>query len=194
MPAQLQPQLTPEEYLAIEREAETKSEFFGGVMYAMAGGSMRHSAISANLIGALQNALRGRPCQVFTSDLRVKLDESGDYAYPDISALCGEPIVEGDDLLLNPALIMEVLSPSTQSYDKTRKFFRYQALSALSEYVLVEQTTAAVIRLNRQPDGSWNTRFINGLEAELELLSVGVKIPFAAIYENIAFLAKKRGG
>lgn len=191
MTAQLQPWLTPEEYLAIEREAEMRSELFDGVMYAMSGGSIEHSTIAVNVVNTLMNALRGRPCRVFNGDLRVKLDDSGNYAYPDASALCGEPRVDDGDLLLNPALIVEMLSPSTRRYDKTRKFIRYQALSSLTEYVMIEQTTPAVVRSNRQLDGSWNTRFIHGMGAELELLSVGVKLPLAAIYDNIVFPVKK---
>ncbi len=191
MTAQLQPSITPVEYLALEREAEARSEFFDGVMYAMSGGSIHHSSIAVNVVMLLGNALRGRSCRVFNGDLRVKLDNSGDYAYPDVSALCGTPQVEDGDLLLNPSLIVEVLSPSTRRYDKTQKFFRYQALSSLSEYVLLEQAAPTAVRFNRQTDGSWNTRFIHGLEAELELLSVAVKLPLADIYENVEFPAKK---
>ena len=188
--------LTPQEYLAVERAAEFKSEFYEGEMYplgggpeATAGGSRRHSRISTNLIYTLQKHLEGRPCQVINSDLRVHVAAHGLYTYPDLSALCGEPEFDGpdEDTLLNPQVIIEVLSPSTEAYDRGEKFRRYEALASLSEYVIVAQDRPSILRYTREVDGSWRLVFIHGLEATLALVSLQAELPLAEIYAKVDF-------
>jgi Uma2 family endonuclease len=181
------PRLTPEEYLAIERAAEEKSEFFDGVMHAMSGGSLSHSRIATNLLYRLSAAFEGRQCEAFNSDLRVQLGASGDYAYPDVSALCGQPVLADDDVLTNPSLIVEVLSPTTRRYDQERKFLHYQAIESFTEYVLIEQDHPFIRSYSRRPDGVWTVQFFDGLDAALDLRSVGVSIPLREIYDKVEF-------
>src|SRR5580700_5167910 len=169
--------LTPEEYLAIEREAEYKSEYYDGVMYAMAGARRRHDRIASNMHRELGNAFRQRPCESFTSDMRVRTVERH-YTYPDASALCGEPrfLDEREDTLLNPSLIVEVLSPSTEAYDRGRKFELYQSISSLREYLLVASDRVRADLYSRQPDGRWLLTSASRLEDSLTLESVGAQI------------------
>src|SRR5712692_10164216 len=131
--------VTPEEYLARERDAEHKSEYFDGEIFAMAGGSPQHSAIIFNVNGLLFPQLRGGPCRGFNSDMRVKVSETGLYTYPDLVVLCGEPQFDDEhqDTLLNPTLIVEVLSPTTKAYARGDKFSHYRWLESLQEYLLV---------------------------------------------------------
>src|SRR5437868_6630843 len=129
--------LTEEQYLAMERAAEFKSEFLDGVMYAMSGGSLQHSALQRNIISQLDAKLQGSQCQVYTSDLRVRVSGRM-YAYPDISVVCGKPVLADSqkDVLLNPIVIIEVLSPSTEHYDRGVKFHLYRTIESLQEYIL----------------------------------------------------------
>jgi len=131
--------LTEAEYLALERSAPFKSEFFDGEMFAMAGGSPMHSLMGANLIGELRSKLKGGPCRPFTSDLRIKIEATGLFTYPDVSVICGPlHFVEGtDDTVVNPTLIVEVLSDSTEAYDRGEKFQHYRQMPSLKEYLLL---------------------------------------------------------
>ena len=153
MPAQPLPRITPEEYLAADRAAEFKSEFYNGQMYAMAGGKAAHSAIIGNLTAGLHQALRDRPCVVYPTELRLRVSPTGWYTYPDIMVVCDEPRFadEQNDTLLNPTLIVEVLSPSTEAHDRGFKFAQYRKLDSLREYVLVSQSEPRVERFVRQP-------------------------------------------
>src|SRR5437870_1310644 len=141
MAVRVQQRFSPEEYLALEREAEYKSEYVDGFIIAMSGTSRRHSLIAGNVFAAIHAAIRGRPCEVHTSDLRVKVTATGLYTYPDVVALCGEPRFEDEvlDTLLNPDVIVEVLSESTEAYDRGKKAARYRRLESLQEYVLIAQ-------------------------------------------------------
>ena len=141
MPAMPKPLLTPEEYLARERRAETKSEYLRGEVFAMAGASRAHNLIASNAAGELRQQLRDRPCEVYPSDMRVKVSPSGLYTYPDVTVVCGEPQFEDAevDTLLNPKVLVEVLSPSTADYDRGGKFTHYRRLPSLQEYVLISQ-------------------------------------------------------
>ena len=132
---------TPEEYLALERKAEYKSEYINGEIYAMSGASRAHILITVNLTRELSTQLRGRPCEVYASDMRVKVSPTGMYTYPDVAAVCGEARFEDGqvDTLTNPSVIIEVLSPSTEAYDRGEKFAHYRKLQSLAEYVLVAQ-------------------------------------------------------
>lgn len=181
--------VTPEEYLERERAAEFKSEYLDGEVFAMAGGSPTHSALIFNIGGILSPQLRGGPCRGFSSDTKVGADAAGLYSYPDLSVACGEPQFIGgrQDVLANPVLIVEVLSPSTEGYDRGEKFARYQQISSLTDYVLVAQNKARVEHFARQPDGRWLLTTAAGLDAALILDTLGVTLPLAEVYDRIVF-------
>lgn len=178
--------LTDEEYLAIERSAETKSEFYDGVMYAMSGTTYRHTRIVSNLLTALNNQMREGPCEAVANDLRVALPGSS-FAYPDIVVVCGEPRFRDDefDTLLNPQAIVEVLSPSTQRWDRGGKFAYYQQLPTLRHYVLVGQESPAVEHFDRQDDGAWPATQPGWPDGVLTLDSIGVAVPLREIYRRV---------
>jgi Uma2 family endonuclease len=177
--------LTEEQYLAIERPAEFKSEFLDGVMYAMSGGSPRHSRLAVN-IAQLHGMLRGTACQVFNSDLRVRAS-SRMYAYPDVSVVCGKLQLadEQKDVLLNPIVIFEVLSPSTEQYDRGLKFQLYRTIPSLREYILVDQNRVQVEQYIYQDASTWILRDHQGLDAELKLDSIGASLPLRLIYDGV---------
>jgi Uma2 family endonuclease len=177
------------EYLAIEKAAEFKSEFYDGEMFAMAGASRDHNRVRENLVGELFGRLRGGPCSSFSSDMRVRVNKTGLYTYPDMLIVCGvEEYPPGDpDTLLNPTVILEVLSPSTERYDRTIKFRHYKQIESLREYVLVSQDEPAIERRIRQPDGRWILVEVTDLDAEFVLDSVPLSVPMADIYRGVVF-------
>jgi Uma2 family endonuclease len=179
---------TGEEYLAWERKAETKSEYLCGEIYAMSGAGLNHNIIASNLNGELRAQLKDRPCQVLGSDMRVQVDTADAYFYPDISGLCGGFEFHDDrqDTYKNPQFIIEILSDSTESYDKGKKFFNYQMLPSLKEYVLVSQKMAAV-EVYRKDGERWIYQLLRDDTAALKLESVGCEVPFAEIYRNVKF-------
>jgi Uma2 family endonuclease len=181
--------LTEAEYLEIERRAESKSEFLNGEMFAMSGGTYSHSVIACNLIRAVGNELKGSPCVVFNSDMRVKVQASGLYTYPDISVVCGREEVEDehDDVLLNPMVIAEVLSDSREAYDRGKKFELYRRLPSLREYLLVNQHEPLIEQFIRQPGGEWLLRDVAGLDGKLSLSSIGITIALADVYSKVRF-------
>lgn len=179
---------TVEQYFALEAAGDVKHEFFRGEIFAMSGGSEPHALVGANCIRELGNALKGRPCRVYTSDMRVKCP-TGLYTYPDVSALCGSPEFEPDrnDVIRNPSVLFEVLSPSTAGYDRFREFFHYSTIPTLRDYVLVDQDSPCIQRFSRGgPNDPWTLAFITGLDSSLELPSLGVSIPLTEIYANVA--------
>lgn len=183
--------LSPAEYLAIEKKAEFKSEFFNGEMFAMAGASRPHNRVKDNLIGELFTRFKGGPCQTFSSDQRVLVGRTGLYTYPDLLIVCGEveSMEDDEDTITNPRVIVEVLSPSTERYDRGAKFRNYQQVPSLTEYVLVAQDEAVVERFVRQADGTWGYTSFVGLEAVLALSSVPVSVPLADVYAGVEFPA-----
>ena len=191
MTAQPQPQvgLSPEEYLARERRAEIKSEYHDGEVFAMSGASRAHNLIVTNFVRELSLRLRDRDCEVYPSDMRVKVDPTGLYTYPDVIVVCGEPAFEDEhiDTLLNPTLLIEVLSESTEAYDRGKKFEHYRKLETLQGVVLVTQDEAHAERFTRQPDGQWLLGEASGLEAALHLASIDVTLPLADIYDKVLF-------
>jgi Uma2 family endonuclease len=194
MAAQPHTRLTPEEYLELERASETKHEYYNGYMYplfghAMAGGSPNHAIISGNLIGELRSALKKRPCTVTGSDLSVRLAPNGPYVYPDVAVVCGEAKY-GDarqDTLLNPALIIEVLSPSTEGRDRGLKAAQYRTMTSLQEYALVSQSEARVEVFRRQAGGNWLLSEVSGLEGVCTFESVDCNLALAEIYDKVTF-------
>lgn len=187
MTAQPAPHLTPAEYLALERAGEERHEYLAGKIYAMAGGSKRHNRIAGSAYAALYAQLRQRDCVVYPSDMRVKSARTGLYTYPDITIVCGDEEFEDDkeDTLLNPTVIIEVLSPSTEQYDRGRKFQHYRAIPSLREYVLISQDEYRVERFARQADNTWLLSEATGREGTLELTSVQCLLRLEEVYEKV---------
>ena len=181
--------LTEAEYLRIERAAPFKSEFFDGEMFAMSGARYPHNRAKDNLAGELYKRFENGPCVALTSDMRVKVTPTGLYCYPDIVVVCDPPEFEDDDndTLLNPKVVIEVLSESTERYDRTTKFGHYQRVPSVQEYVLVSQTEPLVERFVRQPDGAWGRVAFAGLDAELAFAGVPARVPLRAVYAGVAF-------
>jgi Uma2 family endonuclease len=178
--------LTEEQYLALDRAAESRSEFVAGEMFAMSGTSMQHGRLQRNLITALTVRLGVGPCEAFGSDFRVRVSGRM-YTYPDVLVVCGEPALadEHQDVLLNPAVIFEVLSPSTETYDRGLKFQHYRTIESLREYILVEQNQARIEQYIRKTDNTWTLRDYLSLDVELKLDSIGVSIPLRTVYERV---------
>lgn len=174
-----------EQYLAADRTAESKSEYYDGVVYAMSGASLRHNLIVTNLITTLKNGLRGGKCRVYPSDLRVSTSRRR-YFYPDVTVVCGsaETADERNDILLNPTLLVEVLSDSTAAYDRGRKFLSYQTIPSLKEYLLVAQDEPRIECYRRQAEG-WLYTQASSPDAAVSLESLGIELPLAEIYEEI---------
>jgi Uma2 family endonuclease len=187
MSTQLKTYLTQQEYLAIEREAEVKSEYFNGEMYAMSGASRKHNLITLNIAAGLLQQMRGRLCEVYSSDMRVKVSATGLYIYPDVVAVCGEPKFEDAhvDTLLNPTLLVEVLSASTASYDRGQKFGHYRWVESLTEYVLVSQDECRVEHFAKQSDRQWLQTVVQSLDAEIELASIQCTLRLREIYDRV---------
>jgi Uma2 family endonuclease len=177
---------TPEEYLALERAAEYKSEYLDGVIYAMAGASEPHNIIASNINRHLGNSFEDRPCLVYTSDMKIRASDL--YAYPDVVAVCGSREFADDkrDTLLNPTVIVEVLSPFTERYDREEKFDHYRQVPSLTDYVLVAQDQMRVEYFTRHPDG-WLITTLTTPDAMLNPPSLGCVLSLAAIYKNVDF-------
>ncbi len=181
--------LTPHEYLAQERRAEFKSEYLRGEVFAMAGASYEHTLIKDNVSGEARIQLKSGPCRVLTSDMRVRVSATGLYTYPDIVIVCDEPQFEDRvmDTLLNPRVIVEVLSDSTEKYDRGAKFGHYRQIASLQEYVLVAQDRPLVERYVRQTDQSWVLTEVADLAKTFAFASIQVSIPLADIYAGVKF-------
>lgn len=179
--------LTPEEYLAMERAAEDKSDYVDGVMYAMAGGSPQHSLIASNVNIELGSLLRDRACFVFNSDMKVRVPSSRKFHYPDVSVVCGKPVFAYDekDVLLNPLLIVEVLSRSTANFDHREKFLHYQEIESFQEYLLISQDAPVVQHFVKQADGTWRYQRITGLEQNVGLTTIDCTLELARIYAKV---------
>ncbi len=182
--------LTPEEYLELELKAEYKSQYVAGEIYAMAGAQPWHLKIVANLGGMLYTRFRGRDCDHYSSDMRVRVKAGELWTYPDLAALCGTPEFEtasNPHSLLNPQVIFEVLSPSTEAFDRGDKFSRYQQLESLIDYVLVSSEQMRLEHFLRQGDESWQYKEHHLPDDRLPLTSIGCELPLAEIYERVTF-------
>jgi Uma2 family endonuclease len=178
---------TRDEYLELDDASPEKHEFFQGDIFAMAGGSFNHSTIGLNIATTLRNALRGKPCQPMNSDMRIHTP-SGLDTYPDISVLCGEPeLTDKRGTLHNPVLIIELLSPSTRSYDRGDKFWHYRSIPTLEEYLLVDSESVHVEHHQRQSKDEWLLHEYRDLENTLQLKSIGVTLSVAVLYEDTLF-------
>lgn len=181
--------VTPAEYLALEEAASSKHEYYRGEIFDMAGGSIRHNEISGNIYFRLRSALQHGRCRPYNSDQRVKSQGPGLYTYADTFVVCGE--LKTDELnaetITNPSVIFEVLSPSTESYDRGQKFEFYQQIDSLRDYVLVSQVEPKITHFIRADDGSWRYELISGLEMSLVLKSIECTLRLADIYDNLSF-------
>ncbi len=190
MTSHSRPFLTPEEYLALERAAETRSEYLDGEMIAMPGAGLNHNRITVNLAFQLNLQLLDRPCQVLAADMRVLVSATGSYTYPDVIVVVGEPILADEhfDNLLNPAVLVEVLSPSTERYDRGRKLVHYRTIASLREVLLVSQDRPRIEHQRRREDGSgWSHSVAEGLAAEIELPCIGCRLALADVYAKVRF-------
>lgn len=199
---------TEDEYLAMEREADERHEYIDGYIFEMSGESQEHGEICANLGGILVPQLRGTPCRGRGANSKIRTgprpqfarSQKGMYSYPDFFVICGELKFhdEFQDVITNPTVIFEVLSPSTESYDRGEKFFRYQNWSpTLKDYILISQTSPTVEHFTRQADGSWNYRVYQGVGASFSIKSIKCKLSLAEVFDRVKFptdkLEKKRG-
>jgi len=178
--------VTAEEYLFLERSAPYKNEFHDGQVYAMTGASREHNLIAFNVAGELNSQLKNRPCEAYVSNMRVKVAEARSYHYPDVVVVCGMPQFEDAhvDTLLNPTLLIEVLSPSTEAYDRGGKFAHYRKIPTLNEYLLVAQDQPSIERYLRQGD-AWILTEAVGLEADVPLESIDCVLSLREVYDKV---------
>lgn len=180
--------LTADEYLRIERLAETKSEYVNGQVYAMAGGTVRHNLIAGNIYRRIGNQLEKRPCMIFNSDMKVRIDKANAFRYPDFSGLCG-PILHHDgeqDAYCNPALIVEVLSPSTAAFDRGEKFILYRLLDTLVEYLLVRQDRMEAELFSRESTQQWSSVIYNEASDVIAVKSLNCTLTLEEIYDKVS--------
>ena len=178
--------VSPEEYLERERRAEYKSEYFAGEIVAMAGAKRKHNLVSNNVSASLTGQLRDEPCEVYSNDMRVQADKEKQYSYPDVVVVCGEPQFRDgrEDTLLNPTVIVEVLSPSTEAKDRGEKFLRYRQIESLTDYLLIAQDERRVEQFTKQWDGSW--RLVETFDTgEMRLDSIGCILTLADVYNKV---------
>ena len=187
LPQEYLPVVSSEEYLRFERDSETRHEFLDGVVYAMAGESPDHSTICFNLAAITGPQLRDKPCRGFSPNMRVRAGLGGLYAYPDLMIVCGEAKFHDKhgDVLLNPIVTFEVLSPSTEKYDRGEKFRRYRTqIESLQDYVMVSQDQPRIEHHHRQTDGKWSATEISRLDGVLVLPSIDCRIPLTEVYRH----------
>ncbi len=181
--------ITPEEYLYRERKAEFRSEYFRGETFAMAGASANHNLIVLNAGSCLREQLKKKPCRVYPSDLKLRIEATGLYTYPDLSVVCGEPQLESDagDVLLNPIVLIEVLSDSTEAYDRGKKFEHYRTIPSLKHYVVIAQDRHSIDCFSRQSDNSWTLTSCQNLEGKIALYNIESELSAAEVYDKVVF-------
>lgn len=189
MSAMPKTKLTPEEYLEFERNSEIKHEYFDGEIFAMAGAKRNHNQIVGNLTGLVWQHLKGKDCEFYPTDMRVFVPKTGLYTYPDLVVVCGEPKFKDSifDTLLNPILLIEVLSDTTESYDRGKKFQHYRSIESLQEYVLVSQDEARIEKYVKHGAGFWLLSEAVGLDAEIKFDSIDCVIALGEVYDKIDF-------
>jgi Uma2 family endonuclease len=189
MSALPKPRFTPEQYLEMERRADYRSEYLSGEIFAMAGATEAHNLIVTNLVGELRSRLRGRPCRTYPSDMKVEVGPSGLFTYPDVSVVCGEPRFHDDrhDMVRNPKLIVEVLSASTEAYDRGAKFAQYRRLDSLTDYLLISPSEYRAELFVRQPDSQWLLSEVTGDQGVIVIASLACDLPMAEVYERVEF-------
>ncbi|NEX21454.1 Uma2 family endonuclease [Thiorhodococcus mannitoliphagus] len=187
MSLQPKPSLTFDDWLAAERGSmDSRSEYVDGEIFAMTGGTEQHNLIAANVIGELRSQLKGRPCRVYTSDMKIRTPTAEAGFYPDVLVVCGERQFHDDrrDVLTNPALIVEVLSDSTEAYDRGDKFVSYRGLPSLQAYLLIAQNCIRVELYVRQPDDTWNLSTYSDPRDQIPLTALDAALPLAEIYDK----------
>ena len=187
MSAETQGRYTLDEYLALERQSEVRYEFWNGEVFAMSGGTLSHERIMGNAFVFFRSNLRGR-CETFASDMQINVPSAPPYRYADGSVVCGKVEVErfnGNDLLINPLLVYEVLSPITEAYDRGDKFTYYKSIPSLREYLLIAQHRPHITHYAKQPDGAWSYAEINDLDGSLQLCSVDLTLMLRDVYQNV---------
>ena len=191
MVAQSKPEFSPDQYLALEREASTKSEYLCGGIYAMTGGSPQHARIAASVIASMVVQLKGKPCSVYSSDLRIASANSTLITYPDVSIVCGEPAFHDSkkDVVTNPVVLVEVLSDSTEAYDRGKKFTYYRTIESLQDYILVSQKEPMIDLYSRETNGTWRIQSITGLEPEaaIDVPSIACRLLLSDVYDGVEF-------
>ena len=193
MQAQAKSYIEPDDYLAIDSQAEYKSEYFRGEIFAMSGASLRHAEIVTNLVSNLHGQLRKSSCRVYSSDVRVKVAPTGLYTYPDVVIVCGKAQTERkkEDTLINPVVILEILSPSTEAYDRGEKFEHYRTLESLTDYLLVAQNKAKIEHFHRQDDGQWALSESRSIDDTIEIASIECKLALSEVYDKVEFDEEK---
>lgn len=191
MTVQPKPYITEEMYLEYERQSTVKHEYYNGAIYAMAGASEQHSIIALNLAATLHTQLRGRPCRAYPSDMRVKVVKTGLNTYPDFTIVCGQsqftdPVKR--DTLTNPTVIIEILSASTERYDRGMKFQHYRTIDSLKEYILVSQDKYHIERFMRQENNEWVLSEAIGLEAVISIASIHGALALQDVYEQVVLV------
>lgn len=181
--------MTAAEYLKMERQSEHKHQFVDGQVFAMTGASRNHNRVSMNLAGEIHAQMKDSPCEAFLNDMRVKISEFGNYVYPDLVFTCDKPEFEDDvlDTLLNPQVVVEVLSESTEKYDRGKKFAGYRSLPSLHTYILISQDAARVEMFQRQDNGDWLMSVVDGLDGTLKLSQPPLKLKLADLYARVEF-------
>jgi len=181
--------LSLDEYFLLEEAGEIKHEYYQGDVYAMTGGSIVHNVIVANVVSRLHQQLRGKSCTVYPSDLRLKIEATGLYTYPDVLVICGAPHTADrrNDTATNPTVLIEVLSPSTESYDRGKKFQHYRSIDSLQEYLLIAQDGVHVEQYIRQEGGEWLLREFTRIDGVVHLASIECTLALAEVYEKVAF-------
>jgi Uma2 family endonuclease len=181
--------LTPEEYLEFERKADERHEYFNGEIFAMSGAKRNHNKIATNISGLIWQHLKGKDCESYSNDMRVFVPKTGLYTYPDVVVVCGEPKFQDKvfDTLLNPTLLIEVLSESTESYDRGKKFQHYRSIESLREYVLVSQDEARIEKYLKQGDGFWVLSEAFGLDAKIKFDSIDCEIALSEVFDKVNF-------
>lgn len=194
MSALPQHHLTPQEYLDLERGQEQKHEYWNGQIYLMSGASARHNLITANVIAVLHLQLRGRSCSVYPSDMKVRIPATGLYTYPDALVVCGKAEFEDnkEDVLLNPTMIVEVLSKSTEHYDRGAKFQNYRTLPSLQEYLLIAQNEQRLEHYTRQSNTEWLLSEVTDPNSTIYMPSIGCKLAIADLYDKVTMPTQPR--
>ncbi|MEW6128263.1 MAG: Uma2 family endonuclease [Acidobacteriota bacterium] len=185
---------TPQEYLELERKAQDKSEFYFGEIFLMSGGNPEHSLISLNICSELRARLKGKNCRTFESNMKIGVPNSKLFSYPDGSVVCGEPRFRDNqgDVLMNPNLIIEVVSPSTEAFDRGKKFFQYQQIPTFTDYILVSQDEPRLEHYAKQKNGTWVLTMVEGLKGNLTIPALGCKVRLSEVYYQLTFPKNKR--
>ena len=195
MSRQIKSYVSPQEYLRLERQSEHKSEYLNGEIFAMTGASRKHNLLTTNISRELSQQLKDRRCEVYASDMRVKVRATGLYTYPDVAVVCDEPQFEDDyvDTLLNPTMLIEVLSASTERYDRIAKSSYYRTIDSLVEHLLVAQDEIRLEQYVKQPNGQWSLFEYLALDNVVQLTSIDCSLTLSDVYDKISFDVKRNG-